>query len=179
MTFTAFEGDVQLAAGDLAVVSRAAAGAQARGAAYVLILDDETGAQIDPDLRAAPAEPAPQKPARGRPKLGVVAREVTLLPRHWDWLSKQPGGASAALRRLVEEARRATASTDRARNAQTAVYRAMSVLAGDRPGYEEALRALYAGDDARFDDLIATWPTDIRIYVARLAATERAARASR
>ncbi|MGA0604934.1 DUF2239 family protein [Phenylobacterium sp. VNQ135] len=176
MTFTAFESDIQLAAGDLASVSRAVVEAQAKGAARVLIVNDETGAQTDPDLHASSSAHGPEKPSRGRPRLGVVAREVTLLPRHWDWLSEQPGGASAALRRLVEEARRANAPADQARRTQTAVYRAMSALAGDRPGFEEALRALYAADDAHFDALIADWPPDIRAYVARLSAIHRAAR---
>nr|WP_308238347.1 DUF2239 family protein [Phenylobacterium sp. J367] len=108
--------------------------------------------------------------------MGVVAREVTLLPRHWDWLAAQPGGASAALRRLVEEARRSNEGADRAREAQEALYRVMSALGGDLPGFEEAIRALYAADDPRFDALISAWPDDIRAYVTRLAATERAAR---
>ncbi|WP_309091082.1 DUF2239 family protein [Phenylobacterium sp.] len=177
MPFTAFEGTRQLASGDLTVVSETARQALARGAARVLILDDDTGAQLDLPAGAETDSPAPERPARGRPKLGVVAREVTLLPRHWEWLATQPGGASAALRRLVEEARRASQHTDQAREAQTAVYRAMSVLAGDLPGYEEALRALYARNDSRFDDLIADWPADVGAYIGRLAAAERQMRA--
>lgn len=178
MSFTAFEGVRQLASGDLAVVAEAARTALAHGAARVLVLQDRTGAQID--LPAGP-EPQPEpppagRPGRGRPKLGVVAREVTLLPRHWEWLATQPGGASAALRRLVEDARRSGEPADRAREAQTAVYRAMSVLGGDLPGYEEALRALYARDDGGFDAQITIWPVDVRAYVSRLAAAERQAR---
>ena len=88
---------------------------------------------------------------RGRPKLGVVAREVTLLPRHWDWLNSQSGGASVALRKLVEAARLAGDDKDRTRHAQEAAYRFMTALAGNLPGYEEATRALYAADPARFD----------------------------
>ncbi len=175
MPFTVFEGAKLAAAGDLHVARSAALAALARGGARVLVIDDDTGSQVDLDLRPPAALPAP-KSTRGRPKLGVVAREVTLLPRHWDWLSSQPGGASAALRRLVEEARRTHEAGDRARRAQTAVYQAMSVLAGDLPGYEEALRALYAGDDLRFDSLIAEWPHDVRGYIASLASAERAAR---
>jgi hypothetical protein len=174
--FTAFEGVRQLASGDLAVVAEAARRALARGTAGVLVLEDRTGAQIDLPAGAEPEPEPPQRPGRGRPKLGVVAREVTLLPRHWEWLAVQPGGASAALRRLVEDARRSGEPADRAREAQTAVYRAMSVLAGDLPGYEEALRALYARNDGRFDALIAAWPADVQDYVRRLAATERQAR---
>lgn len=177
MSFTAFEGTRRLASGDLAAVAEAARQAHARGAPRILVLDDGTGAQIDIPVSAEPEPPSPQRPGRGRPRLGVVPREVTLLPRHWEWLATQPGGASAALRRLVEDARRSGGPADRAREAQTAVYRAMSVLAGDLPGYEEALRVLYAPDDDRFDALIGAWPVDVRDYVSRLAVAERRARA--
>ena len=115
---------------------------------------------------AAAAPPPPRR--RGRPSLGVAAREVTLLPRHWEWLSGQPGGASAAIRRLVEEARRKGARR-RARNA-TRAYRFMSDMCGDRPGYEEALRALYRGEEERLRSLIADWPKQVRGYVEELLA---------
>ncbi len=117
--------------------------------------------------------PEPEKPARrgpGRPKLGVVAREVTLLPRHWDWLAAQPGGASVALRRLVEDARNGAVAGDRRRAAQEATYRFMQALAGNEPGYEEAARALFAGDIGRFEEHSATWPDDVREHAALLAA---------
>ncbi|AWV08108.1 DUF2239 family protein [Marilutibacter maris] len=107
---------------------------------------------------------------RGRPKLGVVAREVTLLPRHWEWLAEQPGGASAALRRLVESARHANADRDGRRRSQEAAYRFMTTLAGDLPGYEEANRALFAGDGAGFARHTGNWPRDLRDYALRLAA---------
>jgi len=183
-TYTAFSDGRLLATGASAEVAQAARDAQARGAAGVVILDDASGRQVELDpfsqepalAGVAPVEVEPVRSGRGRPKLGVVAREVTLLPRHWEWLSGQPGGASAALRRLVEEARRAGEGADRARRAQEALYRAMSTLAGDLPGFEEAARALYAAQDARFDDLTSGWPPDIRDYLARLAAVERAAR---
>ena len=106
----------------------------------------------------------------GRPKLGVVAREITLLPRHWDWLNAQPGGASVALRKLVEEARRANGGKDRVRQSQEAAYRFMSVMAGNRPGFEEATRALFAGHRDRFDQLVAPWPKDVRHHARKLAA---------
>jgi hypothetical protein len=161
----------------------------------VLTFDDATGRVIDIDIRGeepeflahlsrsatrlgAPAlasgvmpmatEPS-QPRGRGRPKLGVIGREVTLLPRHWEWLSAQPGGASVALRRLVDEARRSSAPARDARLAQERAYRVMSALAGDRPGYEEALRALFAGDRERLEAQIAHWPADIRDYTLRLA----------
>lgn len=106
----------------------------------------------------------------GRPRLGVVAREVTLLPRHWEWLSSQPGGASVALRKLVDEARKTHDGADQLRQAREATYRFMSSLAGNEPGFEEATRALFAGDQAKFDDWIRAWPDDIRDHARRLSA---------
>ena len=143
----------------------------------LLVFDNETGRQIDFNPRGTPEEisvphndqTAPGPRGRGRPRLGVVAREVTLLPRHWDWLSLQPGGASVALRKLVEEARRASGDRDRVRAAQDAAYRFISAIAGNLPGFEEAARALFAYDRRRFADLIAGWPEDVRDYAIKLA----------
>ena len=101
--------------------------------------------------------------------MGVVAREVTLLPRHWDWLNAQPGGASVALRKLVEHARRVNGSRDRVRRSQEAAYRFMSAMAGNLPGFEEATRALFAANQERFEALIGGWPVDIRANLMRLA----------
>jgi len=179
-TFTAFAGPALLAAGDLLAVARAVAlHPDARG---LIILRDADGRPVDLDMRDGPdhavsdyharTSPPPAeagKPGRGRPKLGVVAREVTLLPRHWDWLATQPGGASAALRRLVEEARKSGDGPQQARTAQAAAYHAMSALAGDLPDFEEASRALFAGDLDRLSDLAASWPPDIGAFVLRLA----------
>jgi hypothetical protein len=106
---------------------------------------------------------------RGRPKLGVVPKEVTLLPRHWDWLATQPGGPSAALRRLVEEAKRANVAKDRQRVAQGRAYYFMLAIAGDLPGYEEATRALFAGDRTGLERETARWPADVREHALRLA----------
>ena len=140
-----------------------------------LIFDDSTGAQVDLDLRGKKAEePAAEVRGRGRPRLGVVAKEVTLLPRHWDWLNLQPGGASVALRKLVDEARRTSGDRDRVRGAQEAAYRFMSAIAGNLPGFEEATRALFAYDRRRFTELIAAWPEDVRDYAIRLAFADQA-----
>jgi hypothetical protein len=172
--FTAFCGDQIIAHGDLPVVAVAAHAYQGLG---VLVLDDATGRPVDLDLRGStdevaarlsPAPPLAPKPTRGRPRLGVTAREVTLLPRHWEWLASQPGGASAALRRLVDQARRENLGDDAQRSLQEAVYRAMTILAGDRPGYEEAARALFANDRGRFEALTADWPRDIADYIRSL-----------
>jgi hypothetical protein len=148
----------------------------------VLIYDDATAARIEVDFRGSPEDvvrrlsveapgPMPAAPrGPGRPRLGVVAREVTLLPRHWQWLNAQPGGASVALRKLVEAARRANADRDQIRESQEAAYRFLTVIAGDWPGFEEAARALFAGDAPRFEMCTAAWPRDVRDYAGRLAA---------
>ena len=137
----------------------------------VFVFDDVTGEPLDLDLRSdAPAAEAPPVRAVGRPKLGVVAREVTLLPRHWDWLNSQPGGASVALRKLVEDARRVNADRDVVRNSREAAYRFMSAIAGHLPGFEEASRALFAGHGDRFEALVAAWPDDVRSHLHKLSA---------
>jgi hypothetical protein len=171
-TVTAFHGSRHVATGALSDVAAAARLAAEDASAPVLIFDDRTGEPVEPNPRRS-AQPAPQEPlasrGRGRPRLGVVAREVTLLPRHWDWLGQQPGGASTTLRKLVEEARRTVSPAAELRRAQTALYRFITAMAGDAAGYEEAIRALFAGDRGRFDGLIEPWPVDIRDHAWRLA----------
>lgn len=182
---TAFQGVTRIASGPLHDVAAKVKEVVDRGApSTIRIFDDVTAEPIEIDLRGSPdgiiarlserAEPVPaalpEQRGPGRPKLGVVAREVTLLPRHWEWLARQPGGASVALRKLVEEARRANGDKDRRREAQAAAYRFMSALAGNEPGFEEAARALFAGDEARFGEVIARWPRDIRDHAKKLAA---------
>jgi hypothetical protein len=181
-TFTAFEGQQRLAAGPLAEVALAIKEMTRPLAGPIAIFSDATGRAIDLDLRGSSAdtlsrlprsiheEPAATEPrGRGRPKLGVVAREVTLLPRHWEWLNAQPGGASVALRKLVEEARRANGDKDRQRAARDAAYHFMSAMAGNLRNFEEASRALFAEDRRKFVAQIASWPVDIRDHVVKLA----------
>jgi hypothetical protein len=189
-TYVAFEGFRLITSGELAQVASKTKKVIDRGEkAPVLIFDALTGEQIELDLRGTAAavleriartqrvsqtvehsvdvdNEQPRGP--GRPRLGVVAREVTLLPRHWAWLSEQPGGASVALRKLVEEARRANAGKDRVRRLQEAIYRFMSAIAGNLPGFEEASRALFANNPARFAKLIQGWPKDIRNHLSKL-----------
>jgi hypothetical protein len=185
--FIAFDGDHLIAAGDLREIARAAKQALDRNKdASVLIFDGITSNAVDLDFRgsvddvlarlpaadktadAEPAAPASRGP--GRPKLGVVAREITLLPRHWEWLAQQPGGASVAIRKLVDEARRGGDDNNRIRQGQDAAYRFMSAMAGNKPHFEEAIRALFAPNPPRFRELIAGWPADVRHHAARLAA---------
>ena len=180
---TAFQSDRLICAGPLKTVAPAVKAAlDAAPDAPVLVFDDMTGRVIDLHLRGSDEEiiarlgdgaatleeqSAPAK--RGRPKLGVVAREVTLLPRHWEWLAVQPGGASNALRRLTEAAMRADQGAANGAARREAAYRFMSAMAGDFPGFEEATRALFAGDKARFAEQTANWPADIGRYAADLA----------
>jgi len=165
---TLFEGFRRLAAGPLQQVSETARRAIEAGSREpVLIYDDATGDVVDIDMRPR-AVPAAETRERGRPKLGVVAREVTLLPRHWDWLRQQPGGASVALRKLVEAARKGDGLAE-VRAAQTAVNRFMSAVAGNLPGFEEAGRALFAKDRAGFERETRGWPQDVRDYARKLA----------
>ena len=185
--YIAFEGDRCIGSGDLRDVARSARQALGRQPhASILIFNGSTSALVDVDFRGSADDvvariPLPEASAEhedtavagprgpGRPKLGVVAREITLLPRHWDWLAQQKGGASVAIRKLVDEARRNNEGSDRIRLAQEAAYRFMSTMAGNRPHFEEAIRALFAGDAKRFEQLIAEWPADVRDHAARLA----------
>lgn len=183
---TAFEGSRRIASGDLADVARKVKEVMEDGVQEpVLIFDDATSAVIDVDFRGTVAdvvarlaakavtavdEAEPETPRRpGRPKLGVVAREVTLLPRHWEWLNGQPGGASVALRKLVDEARKANEGKDRIRSAREAAYRFMSAMAGNEPGFEEASRALFRGNREDFEAQVEPWPLDVREHAKKLA----------
>lgn len=196
---TAFEGHRLLSSGPLVEVALAVKTASEQDTASTfLVFDDATGRVIDLDLRGSkadiierlsqppqrfagryasrPSSPPPpeeeeasQPRGRGRPKLGVVAREVTLLPRQWEWLAAQPGGASSVLRRLVDEARRNGGALQKRRTAQEAAYRFMLTMAGDLAGYEEATRALFADDRLKLEQQISGWPEDIRAHVIRLA----------
>src|SRR5471032_2600362 len=164
---TAFLRHQRVAAGAYSAVAETLAGLDLTAGTF-LVFDDATGAQVDYPWPGghAPEQPADTSldeelraaPTVGRPKLGVVAREVTLLPRHWDWLGRQPGGASVELRKLVDEARRVHAGRDTVRAARESTYRFMTAIAGNLPGFEEATRALFAGEAQRFGNLIEPWP---------------------
>ena len=196
---TAFADTRRVASGDVADVAVAVkALTDAGDASAILIFDDETAEPVELDLRGTAAEvaarhaaartggvgggqsagaerttaadrgaTAPRSP--GRPKLGVVAREVTLLPRHWEWLAAQPGGASVTLRKLVEQARKDGSAGETARKARDTTYRFAVAMAGNEPGFEEAMRALYAGDRGGFEAQVDAWPADVRAFACKLA----------
>ncbi len=184
-TYAAFAGDRLIASGDLRdVLLKVKTFLDEDNEKQVLIFEDSSGKQIDFDFRGTPEKvlerllshphlvsgvaPAKPRTGPGRPKLGVVCREVSLLPRHWEWLQQQPSGASAALRRLTEAAMKRTDSNGSTRLAQEAAGKFMWAMAGNLPGFEEASRALYAGDRERLDSTMQGWPNDIREHVRRL-----------
>jgi uncharacterized protein len=186
--YVAFAGDRLIASGDLRTVARAAKETHDRQRHVTILVFDGKSGPVEIDIRGSvddvlarlpesleppataeeTAVAAPRGP--GRPKLGVVAREVTLLPRHWEWLAQQSGGASVALRRLVDDARRANKDTDRVRHARETAYRFIAAMGENKPHYEEVARALFAGDAERFETCTASWPADVRDHARRLAA---------
>lgn len=192
-SYTSFDGHNRIASGSLQVNALAAKRAvESRSPNPVLTFDDQTGRCVDIDIRGSdeevlerlslreqPSEGAESESGdvgassgsrgRGRPRLGVVAREVTLLPRHWDWLGEQPGGASVTLRKLIDDARRTSVDRDLRRKAQERAYHFSSAMAGDCVGFEEAARALFAGDAVRFNELTEAWPADVRDHARDMA----------
>lgn len=180
MPYVAFAGPELIASGDLASIADALLSVPPTES--ILVFDAVTSHPVELDLRPSAASPAericslrpPPPPApnlAGRPKLAVVAQEVTLLPRHWEWLKEQPGGASVALRKLVEAARKTQAPQDQLRAAQESAYRFLSAMAGNLPRFEEATRALFAHRPPDFAAAIAAWPSGIRSHAQALADT--------
>jgi len=183
----AFDGVRCIGLGPLAdVAPKVKETSDAHPLARILVFNAVTSEPVEIDCRGSMGdvmnrlagttnETLPQEPSvsvaagRGRPKLGVIAREVTLLPRHWEWLSAQPGGASVALRKLVEQAKRVSSSADRLRQSQNATYQFMAAMAGDLDGFEEASRSLFAADRQHFEARITKWPDDIREHLHRLS----------
>lgn len=181
-TYTAFEGEKLLAHGPLErVVLKVKKRIGSAPNASVLVFSDSTGKEMDFDLRGSEKEvlkrlqtflspkATPSSGGPGRPKLGVVAREVSLLPKHWEWLSTQSGGASATIRRLVENASKAHSSKDLIKQAQERTYKFLNSIAGNSPNFEEALRMLYRKDKKGFFEAISTWPTDIKGHAKKLS----------
>ncbi len=180
-TYSAFEGDALISSGALAKVVTEVKSRMGKAAhTQALIFSDESGHALDFDFHGTAKDVARRlesfvelitiaNPGPGRPRLGVVSREVSLLPRQWEWLATQPGGASACLRKLVDAARKKEGSEPTLKQIQERTYRFMSVAAGNRSGYEDALRALYRKDGKRFQTAIAAWPHDVRAYALKLA----------
>ena len=183
---TAFRGQELLATGRMVDVALAAkTWLDKHPKTKVLIFDDENGHQIEFDFRGGEekflsrlkdmigadsrATEPEAKTGPGRPKLGVVSREIGLLPRHWEWLGRQPEGASAALRKLVEDAQKKYAAGDELRRLQDSVQRFMTAMAGDLPNYEEVLRAFYAKDRTKYSKLMGDWPKDVRDHAMKIA----------
>ncbi|HEV7672668.1 MAG TPA: DUF2239 family protein [Thermoanaerobaculia bacterium] len=184
---TAFLGTERIASGDLRLVAEEAKTRIDRGdLSPLLIFDDVTSQPVELDLRGTladvltrlpvaaetqegPAEESAEARSPGRPKLGVIAREVTLLPRHWEWLGTQPGGASVTLRKLVEAARKSHTEEDRLRQRREAAYRFMTAMGGNEAGFEEAIRALFAGQREPFEQSLESWPPDVREHAQSLA----------
>ncbi|WP_413293169.1 DUF2239 family protein [Bdellovibrio sp. HCB185ZH] len=178
-TCTAFAGTKIVASGDvLQVALKVKKYLKDDGKENVLIFDDVTSAQVELDLRGtveavtkrfeSMVEPEDKKAGPGRPKLGVVSKEVTLLPQHWEWLALQPGGASVTLRKLIEEAKKKNFAKDQIRQSQDAVYKFMHAMVGDLPNYEEALRAMYGHDTKKFKKMIGDWPKDIQEHIMKV-----------
>jgi hypothetical protein len=181
--YTAFEGSQKIAQGSLSEVVLKVKKRIGRASAHdVLIFSDDTGKTMDISFEGGEkdllrrlevytkAEAPREASGPGRPKLGVISREVSLLPRHWEWLATQSGGASATIRNLIEEARKKSAGAPTVKQVQERTYKFMYALAGDLPNYEEALRALYKRDKKSFVSLIAAWPKDVREHAALLSA---------
>ena len=180
-TVSAFLDDALIAQGSRETVTRRIeARYSSSDFSRIRVFEDATGRVVDLDYWDAakngaerpavqrPPLPGQEKRARGRPKLGVTSREITLLPRQWDWLATQPGGASATIRRLVEDARKRRSESVSAAQAREGVHRFMTEMVGDRPGYEVALRALYRSDIASVLQIASGWPEDVRRYLERL-----------
>ncbi|WP_227318990.1 DUF2239 family protein [Cedecea davisae] len=182
ITLTAFQQQRLIARGSLSELLRQIQATQV-GNEPIFIFNDQNGKRLDihahgdaasaiaayPELAERQTEEATAVKSRGRPKLGVLAKEVTLLPRHWDWLATQPGGASATLRKLIEQARKASEPADNKRRRHERAYQFMHEVAGDLPDYEACLRALFADDETAFNAATEGWPQDIRHYATRLA----------
>ncbi len=188
-SYTAFADQECLIRGDLAeVATQVKELVDNDDPRTLLVFDDHNGSQMDLDLRGelkhvlnwiastkkrktekTQEAPAPQKRSPGRPRLGVVGHEVTLLPRHWQWLKAQPGGASVALRKLVDQARNGNSRQDRVRKSRENTFRFMNAIAGNEPGFEEASRALFAGKKTSFAKETENWPKDVLIFVNNLA----------
>ncbi len=174
-TYTAFSGTDLLVRGSLSeVLSRTKSLVDEEPSRPVLIFEDGSGRQVDFDFTGTVKEVVdrarPKLPANGpgRPRLGVVSREISLLPRHWEWLESRPEGCSGALRRLVEEAQKRDPEAEHRAQARDAAHKFLWAIAGNYLHFEEVTRALYAGDHECMFSLMVDWPPDIRQHTRAL-----------
>ena len=178
-TYVAFYGNQQVAVGELTdmltkttifLKEKQTTGTDTEP---LLIFNEQNGSQIDFDFRGSLEEileralPKQKKRRAGRPKLGVISREITLLPRHWEWLESQTKSASASLRLLVEEAMKREGGEAKIKKNIAVTDRIMMVMAGNLTYFEEASRALNARNVERFEECVSTWPDDIKIYLLK------------
>lgn len=179
-TYTAFDGSKIISQGTLAHIALSLKQkTREQKTATLLVFSDLTGRQIDIDLSGTDKQVldrlkvySPQElqanTGAGRPKLGVMPREISLLPNHWEWLLNQDGGSSAVIRNLIDEKMKSR-SKDKVKSAQETTYKFLSAIAGDLPNFEEAIRFLYRKDKKKFSELISSWPKDIIKYSMMLA----------
>ncbi len=166
--YSSFIGDRHLFTGDLkGMLSQTHAYISRHGEEGLLIFDNFSGRQIDYNFRVSLEEllgkelpPTPKK-GPGRPRLGVVCGEISLLPRHWDWLQRQRQSASATIRRLIEAAMKEASPEEKTREAIDAAGKFLWTMAGNLSDFEEASRALYAQKWHILDAITAAWPEDI------------------
>ena len=182
MTYTAFEGFQICAHGSLDSVAISIKQRLKKDpTTQFLIFSNSSGKQMDLDLSGSQKvilerlkiyQASHFSPATGpgRPKLGVISREVSLLPQHWEWLSNQSGGASATIRRLVDEKIKEPVSAEnQIKQAQEVVYRVLSSLAGNLPNYEDVIRFLYRRDKKSFRNAMSDWPKDVVSHTMALS----------
>lgn len=176
----AFSGDIKISSGPILKVAEATKKHLIKKPnSDIQIFDHDTGQFLEVDFRGSLSQVVERMKKSfiietekirgpGRPKLGVVSKEITLLPKHWDWLNLQANGASGSIRKLIDEAMKRNVAKDELKRSQNSVYKFMTIMAGNYPLYEEALRAFYANDNAKFKYIITNWPKDVRDHLLKM-----------
>lgn len=172
--YTAFRGDTRIITDSLFNVALAL---QKQSEMNVLVFNDQTGQQIDLDLSGS-EDDLKQRYTEveyvkkvGRPKLGVISREITLQQKHWNWLDQQSSSASAVIRKLIDKELNDPSSESNIMLAKQAIDHFMLAMLGNMPNYEEATRALYQGNKSHFLALIHNYPKDLKVYLELKAQT--------
>lgn len=184
LTYAAFKKEKLIAEGDLKkVILKTKRELMRSPESAILIFSNETGKTMDFNFQGSENEVLsrlevflepkieidPKEKKVGRPSLGVISREVSLLPKHWEWLACQSGGASAEIRRLVEKAMKQTQAASTVKMAQEKTFRFLNTIAGNFPNFEEAIRSLYRRDLNAFEQIIKFWPVDIKDHALHLS----------